>query len=90
MEIAKRLLSRALSLLFYICLDVVTGILMYAISVGEPDLTPGQLAIRVLTGMVLANAIVGGPDIMIFWRESGRRVTAELERDTAAKHATQP
>ena len=83
--INKRLLVWALRLLFYICLDAVTGTVIYAISVGEPGLTPGQLAIRILTAMGLASAIVGGPDIMLYWQESGRRVKAEDERDAAVE-----
>ena len=83
--INKRLLVWALRLLFYICLDAVTGVVIYAISVGEPGLTPGQLAIRILTAMGLASAIVGGPDIMLYWQESGRRIKAEEERDAAVQ-----
>ena len=77
----RRLLVWALRLLFYVCLDVATGAVIYAISVGEVGLTPGQLAIRILTAMALASAIVGGPDIMLYWQESGRRIKAEEERD---------
>lgn len=79
----KRWLARALRFLFYVCLDVAVGAAIYAISVGEADLTPGQLAIRILTAMALASAIVGGPDIMLYWQESGRRIAAEQERDEA-------
>ena len=87
---SKRLLVWPLRLLFYLCLDAVTGTIIYAISVGEADLTPGQLAIRILTAMALASAIVGGPDIMMFWQELGRRMAAERERDNAqAKVAEQ-
>ena len=32
---------------------------------------------------MLANGIVGGLDIMLFWRESGRRVSAEERLETA-------
>ncbi len=85
--INKRLLVWALRLLFYICLDAVAGTVIYAISVGEPGLTPGQLAIRILTAMGLASAIVGGPDIMLYWQESGRRIKAEEERDAAVENA---
>ena len=81
----RRLLSRARRPLFYVCLDVVVGGVVLAISVGEADLTPGQLSIRILTAVSLANAIVGGPDIMLYWQESGRRIAAEQERDTVAK-----
>ena len=83
--INKRLLVWALRLLFYVSLDVITGSVIYAISVGEPGLTPGQLAIRILTAMGLASAIVGGPDIMLYWQESGRRIKAEDERDAAVE-----
>lgn len=75
--INNRFLARALRFLFYVCLDVAVGAAIYAISVGEADLTPGQLAIRILTAMALASAIVGGPDIMLYWQESGRRIAAE-------------
>ena len=83
----RRLLARARRLLFYACLDVVVGGVILAISVGEADLTPGQLAIRILTTVALANAIVGGPDIMLYWQESGRRIKAEDERDAAVENA---
>ena len=79
----RRSLSWALRLLFYVCLDAVTGAIIYAISIGEADLAPGQLAIRILTAMTLVSAIVGGPDIMLYWQESGRRIAAEQERDAA-------
>ena len=85
--INKRLLGRAWRFLFYVCLDVAAGTAIYVISFGEPDLTPGQLAIRILTGMALASAIVGGPDIMLYWQESGQRIKAEDERDAATKRA---
>ena len=81
----KRFLARAARVLFYVCLDVAAGAAIYAISVGEAGLTPGQLAIRILTGMALASAIVGGPDIMLYWQESGQRIKAEDERDAAIK-----
>ena len=81
--INKRLLARSLRPLFYVCLDVAVGTAIFVISVGEDGLTPGQLAIRILTGMALASAIVGGPDIMLYWQESGRRIKAEDERDAA-------
>ena len=42
----KRSWSWALRLLFYVCLDAVTGAIIYAISIGEADLAQGQLAIR--------------------------------------------
>ena len=83
----RRLLARARRLLFYVCLDAVVGGVVLAISVGEADLTPGQLAIRILTTVALANAIVGGPDIMLYWQESGRRIKAEDERDAAVENA---
>ena len=84
--INKRSLVRALRPLFYVCLDVSAGTAIYVVSVGEVGLTPGQLAIRILTGMALASAIVGGPDIMLYWQESGRRIEAEEERDAALKN----
>ncbi len=77
----RRSLAWALRLLFYVSLDAVTGAIIYAISIGEADLAPGQLAIRILTAMTLVSAIVGGPDIMLYWQESGRRIAAEQERD---------
>lgn len=83
----KRSLKRALRPLFYVCLDVAAGTAIYVISVGEADLTPGQLAIRILTGMALASAIIGGPDIMLYWQESGQRIKAEDERDAAVEKA---
>ena len=72
-------------MLFYVCLDVTAGAAIYVISVGEAGLTPGQLALRILTGMALASVIVGGPDIMLYWQESGQRIKAEDERDAAIK-----
>ena len=81
----KRLLARALRFLFYVCLDVAVGAAIYVLSVGEAGLTSGQLAIRILTAMALASAIVGGLDIMLYWQESGRRIAAEEERDDAVK-----
>ena len=72
----KRFLARAARILFYVCLDVAAGAAIYVISVGETDLTPGQLAIRILTGMALASVIVGGPDIMLYWQESKPRMSA--------------
>lgn len=81
----RRLLARARRLLFYVCLDVIVGAVILAISVGEADLTRGQLAIRILTAVALASAIVGGPDIMLYWQESGRRIAAEQERDAVVK-----
>ena len=63
--------------LFYISLDVLIGAITYIVSHGEADLTSGELMIRIMTAMLLANGIVGGPDIMLYWRESGRRIEAE-------------
>lgn len=83
--ISKRSLGRAWRFLFYVCLDVAAGTAIYLLSVGEAGLTPGQLAIRILTGMALASAIVGGPDIMLYWQESGHRIKAEDERDAAQR-----
>ncbi len=77
----KRPFTWFLRLLFYIVLDAVTGAIIYIISIDEADLAPGQLAIRILTAMTLVSAIVGGPDIMLYWQESGRRIAAEEERD---------
>lgn len=77
----RRWVSRLPYLAFYIALDAATGVITFVISAGEPELTRGQLMIRIMTAMVLANAIVGGPDIMLYWRESGRRIDAEEERD---------
>ncbi len=79
----KRFFTRALRLSFYVCLDAATGTIIYAVSFGEAGLAPGQLAIRILTAMALASAIVGGPDIMLYWQESGRRIAAEEGRDAA-------
>ncbi len=81
----RRFLPWALRLLFYGCLDVVVGTVIYLISIGEAGLSPGQLAIRILTAMGLANALVGGPDIMLYWQESGRRIKAEEALDEAVK-----
>ena len=83
----KRFWTRALRPLLYVCLDVSVGSAIYVISVGEADLTLGQLAIRILTGMALASAIVGGPDIMLYWQESGRRIAAEERADAAEEKA---
>ena len=63
--------------LFYIWLDVLIGAITYIVSHGEADLTSGELMIRIMTAMLLANGIVGGPDIMLYWGESGRRIEAE-------------
>ena len=70
---------------FYLTLDVVTASLAYIISYGEPGLTPGQLMIRMLGAMLMANGLIGGPDSMMYWQESGRRIKAEDERDAAVK-----
>ena len=79
----KRLFGRLTSLIFYVGLDITVGGIAYVISSGETDLTPGKMMIRIMTAIMLANGIVGGPDIMLFWRESGRRMVAETERDVA-------
>ena len=63
--------------LFYISLDVLIGAITYIVSHGEADLTSGEFMIRIMTAILLANGIVGGPDIMLYWRESGRRIEAE-------------
>ena len=34
---------------------------------------------------MLANGLVGGPDGMLYWKESGRRIEAERERDAAVQ-----
>ena len=41
--------------------------------------------IRMMTAIMLANGIVGGPDIVLFWRESGRRISAEERLETATR-----
>ena len=68
---------------FYITLDVVVASLAYIASYGEPNFTPGQLMMRMLGAMLMANGLIGGPDTMMFWQESGRRAKAEDERDAA-------
>ena len=83
----KHFRARVWRLLFYVCLDAATGAAIYVISIDEVGLTTGQLAIRILTAMALASAIVGGPDIMLYWQESGRRIAAEEERDAAVEKA---
>lgn len=70
---------------FYITLDVVTAALTYIISYGEAGLTDGKLMMRMLGAMMLANGLVGGPDGMLYWKESGRRIEAEKERDAAVQ-----
>ena len=70
---------------FYITLDVVTAALTYIISYGEAELTDGQLMMRMLGAMMLANGLVGGPDGMLYWKESGRRMEAEKKRDVAVE-----
>ena len=69
---------------FYITLDVVVASLAYLASYGEPNFTPGQLMMRMLGAMLMANGLIGGPDTMMFWQESGRRAKAESERDAVA------
>ena len=41
------------------------------------------MAIRILTAVTLVNIIVGGPDIMLFWGETGRHAAAETRADAA-------
>ncbi len=41
--------------------------------------------IRIMTAVLLANGIVGGPDVMLYWRESGRRIEAERKLDEERK-----
>ncbi|MDE2788393.1 MAG: hypothetical protein OXL37_17280 [Chloroflexota bacterium] len=79
----KRSFTWFLRLLFYVFLDAVIGAIIYIISIDEADLAPGQLAIRILTAMTLVSAIVGGPDIMLYWQESGRRIAAEQRLEAA-------
>ena len=81
----RRFFDRLASFAFYAGLDVVVGAIAYAISFGEADLTRGQLMIRMMTAIMLANGIVGGPDIMLFWRESGRRISAEERLEVATQ-----
>ena len=71
--------------LFYIWLDVLIGAITYIVSHGEADLTSGELMIRIMTAMLLANGIVGGPDIMLYWGESGRRIEAERKQVEAER-----
>ena len=66
-------------------LDVLIGAITYAVSYGEADLTSGELMIRIMTAVLLANGIVGGPDVMLYWRESGRRIEAERKLDEERK-----
>ena len=42
------------------------------------------MAIRILTAVTLVNIIVGGPDIMLFWGETGRRAAAETRAKSDA------
>ena len=72
---------------FYIGLDAVTAAATYIVSYGEPGLYPGQLMVRMLGAMLLVNGLVGGPDTMMYWKESGRRIEAEKERDAAVARA---
>jgi len=72
---------------FYIGLDAVTAAATYIVSYGEPGLYPGQLMVRMLGAMLLVNGLVGGPDTMMYWKESGRRIEAEKERDAALESA---
>ena len=39
------------------------------------------MAIRILTAVTLVNIIVGGPDIILFWGETGRRAAAETRAE---------
>ena len=71
--------------LFYIWLDVLIGAITYIVSHGEADLTSGELMIRIMTAMLLANGIVGGPDVMLYWGESGRRIEAERKQVEAER-----
>ena len=70
---------------FYIALDLVVAGVTYIASYNEPGLHTGQLLMRILGAMLLANGLVGGPDTMMYWKESGRRIKAEEERDEARK-----
>ena len=77
--------GRLAAVSFYLALDVVTALLAYIISYGEPGLTPGQLMVRMFGVMLMANGLIGGPDTMMYWQEAGRRIKAEDERDAAFK-----
>ena len=70
---------------FYITLDAVVAGITYIASYNEPELHSDQLLMRILGAMLLANGLVGGPDTMMYWKESGRRIKAEEERDEARK-----
>jgi len=39
---------------------------------------------------MLSNGIVGELDVTLFWRESGRRITAEERLETAHRNVTLP
>ena len=77
--------QRFVEIAFYITLDAVVAGITYIASYNEPELYPGQLLMRILGAMLLANGLVGGPDTMMYWKESGRRIKAEEERDEAQK-----
>ena len=70
---------------FYIAMDLVVAGVTYIASYNEPGLHTGPLLMRILGAMLLANGLVGGPDTMMYWKESGRRIKAEEERDEARK-----
>ena len=72
---------------FYITLDIVVAGIAYIASYGEPGLHPGPLMMLILGAMLLANGLVGGPDTMMYWKEAGRRIKAEEERDEAREQA---
>lgn len=38
-----------------------------------------------MTAIMLDNGIVGWPDIMLFWREAGRRISAEERLEVATQ-----
>ena len=83
MQKLKRIYERLLSISLYIGLDIIVGIIAYRISHTEPELTDGQLMLRIMSIILLANGILGGPDAMMFWRESGRRIEAEQKMTEA-------
>ena len=66
--------ERLSSLAFYIGLDLIVGMMAYVVSQGEADLSAGQLMIRVMTAVILANGIVGGRTQCFF----GERQDGEL------------
>ena len=43
------------------------------------------MMIRLRAPIMLANGIVGGPDIMLLWRESVRRISGEERLETTTQ-----